>query len=109
MDCWNNVLKVSKIFVMSSSGCSNISFKVYLEHLSLVRKISVENTGLSYEVLRQRVQGLVSTEQELDPASFLLQYIDDDGDRITVGGDEELKQMLIEMVKKKKIYTQLQP
>ena len=88
---------------MSSGGC-NITFKVFLEHLNLVRKISVENTGLSYEVLRQRIGGLLSPEELLQTEAagrFLIQYDDEDGDRITVGGEEELKQMLIDMVRER--------
>lgn len=88
----------------SSCSSSNISFKVFLEHLSLVRKISVENTGLDYEVLRQKVQSLLPEDEPIARGDFLLQYIDEDGDRITVGGDEELKQMLIDMVRTERQY-----
>ena len=80
---------------------SSITFKVILEqNANLVRKISVENAGLSYDVLRQRIGALAPPPPDDDGGGgFLVQYDDEDGDRITVGGDDELKQMLIDMVR----------
>ena len=67
-----------------------MTFKVFLEQE--VRKLTVQN---DWTLLRQGIRHLSA---DLKDDDFVVQYDDSDGDRITVGKEDEFHEMLKELV-----------
>ena len=92
-----------KFFVQRSLDCPIEVRKLNLEISSQDFEPSFLTFRRLQSVVRDLLTSLTSTNDEVNDAEekidgFLVQYVDDDGDKITIKSDSELKTFLLDQV-----------